>query len=642
MSWDEKLFGVLYRAVRGSRRDEPPAEAAHLEPRRGGLALVASAVARRRIELRAAERDGHREGDTLFLPELIALAPTPALNARAYLVRVALDATMVRLGLEPARPLGGAARRVFSLLALPAALTALEQDLPGARATFDELAPHALARRPPFRGGGSAAVVELFARRLLGAPPTIEASLGREVALRARALAEIELRDGLALTDAAIELARGLDERDLAPVVLVGATAYAKAPRAATASGDAALPDATGTERRGKTREDVRRVKLDDSPKDDNPLVHSFEKVHTAEEYGGGRKHVDGSDEMGEHGDALDELEMHTVVRSHERARSLYRAEVTFGDTDAGDVASEACPDGGLPYDEWDERTHGYRKGHCRVFATEARPAADPLRALGAARAIVGASARSVREIEERFERIERARRPRGRQPDGAEIDVDAMVARHAALAAGRPGEDRLYIASRPRVSELAVLVLVDASLSSDAWIDGRRLLDVAKHAVLVLGEALTRLGLRLGVAAFSSNTRRDCRFAIVKRFDEGWESGVVRLAGVVPTAYTRIGPALRHGAHLLEGTGARKKLLLMIGDGKPTDFDRYEGRYGIADVHKAVEDAAQRGVHTFALATDATARRHLPRMFGPHGFEVVANPQQIAPALGRVCAELA
>ena len=45
-----------------------------------------------------------------------------------------------------------------------------------------------------------------------------------------------------------------------------------------------------------------------DVPDEVNPLVHSFEKVHTAEEYQGGRKAVDGSDEMASHGEALDEL----------------------------------------------------------------------------------------------------------------------------------------------------------------------------------------------------------------------------------------------------------------------------------------------------------------------------------------------
>ena len=53
------------------------------------------------------------------------------------------------------------------------------------------------------------------------------------------------------------------------------------------------------------------------------------------------------------------------------------------------------------------------------------------------------------------------------------------------------------------------------------------------------------------------------------------------------------------------------------MSDGKPTDYDRYEGRYGVADVRQAVHEAQQRSVHLFALAVDAEARFYLPRMFG-------------------------
>ena len=43
-------------------------------------------------------------------------------------------------------------------------------------------------------------------------------------------------------------------------------------------------------------RDVVREVKLARDRIDENPLTHSFEKVHTAEEYKGGRKAADGDD----------------------------------------------------------------------------------------------------------------------------------------------------------------------------------------------------------------------------------------------------------------------------------------------------------------------------------------------------------
>jgi nitric oxide reductase activation protein len=39
-------------------------------------------------------------------------------------------------------------------------------------------------------------------------------------------------------------------------------------------------------------------------------------------------------------------------------------------------------------------------------------------------------------------------------------------------------------------------------------------------------------------------------------------------LADVAPTGYTRIGPAIRHGIHLLQQQNAAQKLLLLISDG--------------------------------------------------------------------------
>jgi nitric oxide reductase activation protein len=644
MGWDEKLFGIVYRALRRQKSAEERPGAALLEPIRARLMLFGAAVARQKIEIGVAEHEGGRSGVKLLLPGAIALSRSPAENERAYLLRVALDATSLRIGLEPDRPLADVERVVFTLLSLPATLAALDEDLPGVRVLFDELAPYAVASRPlPSRMPARAAVIELLTRQRLGVSWAVLAGdASRGLTERARRAAEADLPDVGSLMRATAELAQGLRASDVMPVVLWGTTSFDARGRARDDVAPGQAPDATGTERKGKTREGVRLITLNDAPLEDNPLTHSFEKVHTVEEFSGGRKNVDGSDELSAHGDALDEIEMREVVRSRERARSLYRAEVTFGD-DRGDI-DVAGPrvEGGIAYDEWDERTRSYRKEHCHVFESQARRPVDLARPLGFVRATVQKHARQIRDLESRFERIERARRERGRQYDGTDIDVDGMVERHGALAAGHTGEERLYVARRPHVQDLAVLILLDASLSSDAWVAGRRVLDVAKEAVIVVGEALSRLSVQTSVAAFFSNTRRDCRFVIVKSFDASWEASSARLTTVTPTAYTRIGPALRHGTQLLEATGARRKLLLMVGDGKPTDFDRYEGRYGIGDVRQAVREAEQRGVHSFALAIDATARRQLPQMFGPKGFEVLARPDDLVGALGRVCADLA
>jgi nitric oxide reductase NorD protein len=386
----------------------------------------------------------------------------------------------------------------------------------------------------------------------------------------------------------------------------------------------------------------VRRVELPDDPLEDNPVVHSFEKVHTADEHRGGSKNVDGSDELQDHAAALDELDLREVVRSTEHTSSLMRSDAMI-DGAAGDLMDEATPPGdGIPYDEWNEKGRAYRSAWCRVRVGTVQPRVPPDEARAFVSALRARGARHVEAVRAELERATHERRWRGRQLDGSEIDDDALVDRLATVRAGRPGDDRVYRSRRRGEPGLSVLLLIDGSLSTDAWIADRRVLDVEVESAHVIAEALDGLSIELGIAAFHSHTRRDCRFNVIKDVDEAWSSARSRVASLQPTGYTRIGPALRHGARVLSRSGARRRLLLLLTDGKPNDYDRYEGSYGVADVRQAVREAGRDGVHVHALAIDPGARFHLPKMFGAGGHSFVPRPDDLALALGRVCADMA
>ncbi len=401
-----------------------------------------------------------------------------------------------------------------------------------------------------------------------------------------------------------------------------------------------ALP--SGTERAGKARDAVRRVEMGRDRVDENPLTHSFEKVHTAEEYKGGRKAVDGSDEMSAQGDALDELDLREVIRSPETTRSLYRADVMI-DGAAGDLV-DGAPDAAervIAYDEWDFKARQRRAGWCSVRVAVAPSTVAPARAAERVRATLHRHRDVVRALRAEFERVEHGRAWRARQPDGPDVDVDALVDRHACLLAGHSPPDRLYVSRRRHRPDVATLVLVDASLSSDGWVAGRRVLDVARDAVLVLGEALAGLHDELSLAAFSSHTRRDCRFDVLKESRDPWPRAWTRLMSLEPAGYTRIGPALRHATATLARSRARRKLLLVVTDGRPNDYDRYEGRYGIADVAMATREAGDASVEVFALAIDAQARGHLEEMFGRGRYAVLPRPDDLAEAMAGVYARV-
>ena len=81
----------------------------------------------------------------------------------------------------------------------------------------------------------------------------------------------------------------------------------------------------------------------------------------------------------------------------------------------------------------------------------------------------------------------------------------------------------------------------------------------------------------------------RGLRIEAVKSFEAPMGSAVERRIGALkPGYYTRIGTAVRHASAQLVDQPQRKKLLLVLTDGKPNDVDHYEGRFAVEDTRKA------------------------------------------------------
>lgn len=651
MGWDEAVFGWIYGKARALGRpklsEEVRARQATLASCRDRLRLLACALAEDDVEIREAENEGGFAGTTLLLPAAMRHAPSAEENEEAYVLRVTWSVSAMQMGL--ALPIDDALERALAtLLAVPATRAVVLARFPGALERWRAHEALALAAEPPPRARGAVRALAILARSRLGERPDAHELAPREEAWLA------EARASMPTTAAAI---RAELDRLLPGLRALGGgggvrvpplwgwlgTPAAGAPSQSDLRHDArALP--TGTELAGEPRERVRRVELAKDGLEDNPLVHSFEKVRTAEEHRGGSRGADGDDELAEHAEALRELDLREVVRSDERTSSLLRCDVMLegaaGDL-TGDRVGGSAPEGGIPYDEWNERERAYRPGWCTVRPSYVAPRIEAATARAWLRDLRARSRERIDAVRAELLRVELARRFRSRQIDGVEIDEDAMVDRYAALASGHTGTDRLYRARPRRATELAVLLLIDASLSTDGWVQDRRVLDVELETALVLADAMDGLGIELGIAAFSSHTRRDCRFHVIKGMREAWASAELRLASVEAGGYTRIGPALRHATAVLGRTSARRRLLLLVTDAKPNDYDRYEGSYGIADVRQAVREAERSGVHAHALAVDPHAKLHLPRMFGPSCHTTVPSPERLPEAVGRICASM-
>ncbi len=243
-----------------------------------------------------------------------------------------------------------------------------------------------------------------------------------------------------------------------------------------------------------------------------------------------------------------------------------------------------------------------------------------------------------VRRVRRQFE----AMRPRHEmlraQVDGADLDLDAVVRSRTELAASGECSDRIHLSSRPQAHDLAVTLLVDVSLSTDAWFNDRRVLDVEKEALLVLAEGLAACGDMHSILSFTSRRRDWVRVETIKDFDEPMSALVRhRIAALKPGYYTRMGAALRHATAKLAERPNRKHLLLVLTDGKPNDVDHYEGRFALEDTRRAVSEARRRGIHVFGVTVDQDAKTYVPAVFGHYGYAVVPDIRRLPAALPQI-----
>ena len=356
-------------------------------------------------------------------------------------------------------------------------------------------------------------------------------------------------------------------------------------------------------------------------------ILNRFEKILAMAEMVNVDRPTDDKDDGDK--DAARDLDEITLGRRKERPSSKFRFDLDLPPEAVDPRSIEAK----IAYPEWNFRKADYMPSYCRVVTGTAAedPAAgrtsDDMKSL-------------IRKVRRQFEILRPRQEILKAQIDGAELDLDALVRMRADLAAGGEGTDRIHLLSRPQGHDLAVTILVDVSLSTDAWFDNRRVLDVEKEALSVLAHGLSACGTNHSILTFTSRRRAWVRVETVKAFGEPMGNEVERrIAGLKPGYYTRIGAAIRHASAELAKQPNRRRLLLILTDGKPNDIDHYEGRFALEDSRKAVVEARRAGTSVFAVTVDKDARSYLPAMFGRSGVTIVneiARLPQALPAIFR------
>ncbi|RBW54739.1 nitric oxide reductase activation protein NorD [Ruegeria sp. A3M17] len=546
------------------------------------------------------------DGEVLRLPDRLAVFPVRAANGALY-VWLAAAAAHAGTRIDDNDPLRA---DLSALIAARHMVEATLEDAPGLRPLYAELCKGVLHQRdipnlPPVE-----AAVEELIRHRLGDPSPLS-----------------EIAEHLLAMDDDMIAPRGY--QPMRPVPLwpeLRAVGFSE-------HNEVENPDTEGPpEESGKKTHRARRRKSDQASRSDSFILHKFEAILSWAEFLNINRRIDDDDpdNAKKAADDQEEIGLGQISKAPPTKLKLHL------DLAPEDVNRERLS-GRILYPEWDVRTGQYLPDHVNVLLSDA-----DIRDDAAAFGKDPATARRIRAVKRQFEALRPGRVMTRGHLDGDQLDIEAAVRAQVDRCANGEGTERIWMQSRPEARDLAISILLDVSRSTESAVTGRAVIDIAREALAALAWGLNACGDDFAIHAFSSLKRQRVYVQRCKRFDEPMGTTVEqRIASLRPGHYTRLGAAIRHCSVDLTAQSRKRRLLLVITDGKPNDLDHYEGRHGIEDTCMAVREARRAGQSVFGVTIDKTGKSWFPRMFGQGGFAVIPDPHRLTMALPQIYRQL-
>ncbi len=374
--------------------------------------------------------------------------------------------------------------------------------------------------------------------------------------------------------------------------------------------------------------EEIQSLAIDKKQQEDYVLMHSFEKIETAEEFNGNWRDFDGKDDLKEHQDALEEMNMRFTVRVDDMVHSVYQADF-IENTSIAESAEVDEKGFHLKYDEWDFKKRNYLPGFCKVY-----PKSQIKTHPSYYKNTMAKYKTTLNGLRKMLTSVNNKMQQQRRQLQGEAFDLDALTDLYTDIHSGKSPDERVYLSNRKKNKDIAILVLLDLSLSSDGYAAGNRVIDVEKEVSILFGEILHEFDIDFAIDGFYSKTRNFTTYLTLKDFNENWNSAKHKIGAIEPNGYTRIGPALRHAGARLDQIDSKNKWIIVLSDGKPNDYDKYEGQHGIQDIKQALRELNERKINSYALAIEAQAKYYLPQMFGQNHYQILTSPEALLKSL--------
>ena len=290
------------------------------------------------------------------------------------------------------------------------------------------------------------------------------------------------------------------------------------------------------------------------------------------------------------------------------------------------ETPGQGSSDKGIPYPEWDYRESRYKRNWSWV--QEKRLAESNM---GETNRLMKQYANALKRLKKAIQSQKPTRTaPLTQQLDGDDLDLNAVVSYVAEKRAGRSPRPNIYKRREIRKREVAVTLLADMSTSIMQHLPegGGRLVDRVRAGVLLFAEGMEEVGDAYSIAGFCSKYRDNVSYYMLKDFDEELTEEVrAQIGGMSGRLATRMGAAIRHATASFDGVESRRRLLLLLSDGRPEDYDDGgDRRYLHEDTRMAVKEAVAKGVHPFCVTVDTMANQYLPQIFGPGHYLVLDN----------------
>ncbi len=379
-------------------------------------------------------------------------------------------------------------------------------------------------------------------------------------------------------------------------------------------------------------RRNAERVDMPDGK--DGLILHRFESVFGFSEF----VNVDRSTDDDEEADQdsadknADDMDFLSVARDKNSKGGKVKFDLDLPAESSDEVVLES--DVLLP--EWDYKKQCMQADYCSVI--------NYVHVTGEQGELPENLRRTAKKLRHQLEALTTKRVWHRHQSEGSELDMDAYINYIGERYSGHKVEQPdLYQKLRSSERDLSCLLLADFSLSTDSWLSNdARIIDVIRDSLFLFSESLRNTGDQFSIYGFSSRNRGHIRFNTLKTFKESY-NGVVRsrIQAIKPGFYTRMGAAIRYASDKLEEQDTQQRLLLILTDGKPNDLDRYEGRYGVEDTRRAIQEAKAKGLQTFCITIDDQGGEYLPHIFGNNGYTIIRKPEHLPQKLPIMYANL-